>query len=578
MSIPEEGVVTNTYLSRLAYTDPLMLWSYQAVPFFLGPLLFLAVMLTSMAVSWNSGGVSTVVLLHPVVTQAGLQSAVPIHSKLCTIQPSGSNYSLTSTNLSLGAKLLKKPQSARGGWRGKERARRRERARRIASGWLDRLQAGRDSSNRRKRNRHVKGKVTHPPQRIANIQHHSSESWVVLVSVSADVDDMFRNWLYWYQMLHLGLKIIVFAEDNDTMNKYSGVKGIDVLLNASEIGNGAGLDYRTLAYKQMVSRRPFYLLQLFELYTNIIYTDIDTVWLKDPRPYFHGDYDFWAQTDDPDTLCTGFLALKKSNNTRRMLMLWNKELIGKDQLIQPIFNRVLHNTSEDFKYAKLPEVEFPPCNILRKNLSENEQNLVVIVQNDWIIGKQDKIERFKKSHLWRPLPSKHSDVNAAQNESESSDRGIFPNQIVSNRSLTPRSLQDLRNTVTTHSNAVTTHSNAALQLPFRTEQPGGSNSSLNHQSKELKTNQIPPWIEQWREYRFGDIFWVSPHNEQQNIILHIYTTLIMFQTIYVNITIATGHLKIKYGNGCVTFRISDSRKPQTPSSAKIGLILWVARC
>jgi len=379
-------------------------------------------------------------------------------------------------------------------------------------------------------------------------------------------------------MLHLGLKIIVFAEDNDTMNKYSGVKGIDVWLNASEIGNGAGLDYRTLAYKQMVSRRPFYLLQLFELYTNIIYTDIDTVWLKDPRPYFHGDYDFWAQTDDPDTLCTGFLALKKSNNTRRMLMLWNKELIGKDQLIQPIFNRVLHNTSEDFKYAKLPEVEFPPCNILRKNLSENEQNLVVIVQNDWIIGKQDKIERFKKSHLWRPLPSKLSDVNAAQNESESSDRGIFPNQIVSNRSLTPRSLQDLRNTVTTHSNAVTTHSNAALQLPFRTEQPGGSNSSLNHQSKELKTNQIPPWIEQWREYRFGDIFWVSPHNEQQNIILHIYTTLIIFQTIYVNITIATGHLKIKYGNGCVTFRISDSRKPQTPSSAKIGLILWVARC
>ena len=44
-------------------------------------------------------------------------------------------------------------------------------------------------------------------------------------------------------------------------------------------------------------QRPFYLMSLINIYPKIIYSDIDTVWKKDPRPYLVGNFDFWGQID-----------------------------------------------------------------------------------------------------------------------------------------------------------------------------------------------------------------------------------------------------------------------------------------
>jgi len=63
---------------------------------------------------------------------------------------------------------------------------------------------------------------------------------------------------------------------------------------------------------------------------NIIYTDVDTVWLEDPRPYFSSDHDLWLSLDfepddfDPALLsffefCTGFMALLPTNGTMSIL-------------------------------------------------------------------------------------------------------------------------------------------------------------------------------------------------------------------------------------------------------------------
>jgi hypothetical protein len=42
----------------------------------------------------------------------------------------------------------------------------------------------------------------------------------------------------------------------------------------------------------------------------VIYTDVDTIWLKDPRPFLNGDYDMWASIDGRVHYCTGFMAFK----------------------------------------------------------------------------------------------------------------------------------------------------------------------------------------------------------------------------------------------------------------------------
>ena len=57
------------------------------------------------------------------------------------------------------------------------------------------------------------------------------------------------------------------------------------------------MDFNQPGFLSLEKHRPVYLLKLLKTYTNIIYTDIDTVWKKDPRPFLHGKYDFWGQLD-----------------------------------------------------------------------------------------------------------------------------------------------------------------------------------------------------------------------------------------------------------------------------------------
>ena len=45
--------------------------------------------------------------------------------------------------------------------------------------------------------------------------------WVVVVSVSEWYEDIFHNWLLWYNRLDLELKTIVIAEDNVIYQKYA---------------------------------------------------------------------------------------------------------------------------------------------------------------------------------------------------------------------------------------------------------------------------------------------------------------------------------------------------------------------
>ena len=50
-------------------------------------------------------------------------------------------------------------------------------------------------------------------------------------------------------------------------------------------------------FKVIDQRRPLYITKLLQKYPKLIYTDVDTVWLKDPRPFLVGNYDFWGQID-----------------------------------------------------------------------------------------------------------------------------------------------------------------------------------------------------------------------------------------------------------------------------------------
>ena len=47
------------------------------------------------------------------------------------------------------------------------------------------------------------------------------EKWVVVVTVSKWYDEIFQNWLIWYNLLDLKMETIVIAEDSFTYKKYA---------------------------------------------------------------------------------------------------------------------------------------------------------------------------------------------------------------------------------------------------------------------------------------------------------------------------------------------------------------------
>ena len=50
------------------------------------------------------------------------------------------------------------------------------------------------------------------------------------------------------------------------------------------------------------ARRPQHLLNIVELGYNVMYNDVDMVWLKDPFPYLEGNHDIYFM-DDVAAVC-----------------------------------------------------------------------------------------------------------------------------------------------------------------------------------------------------------------------------------------------------------------------------------
>lgn len=225
--------------------------------------------------------------------------------------------------------------------------------------------------------------------------------WTVLVTVSYGFDDMFRNWWYWYSKLNLDADVVLLAEDMQTYRQYNDSRNWITLLSSfnSSLGEGEALQYDTLKYKKLVSFRATHILQLLRSVKKLIYTDIDTVWLRSPLGYLEGDYDFVGALDavhgDAPYFCTGFFAFHNTSAAFTLLVEWEKELLSSPQLNQPIFNRIVRTGHFDAKV--LSRVQFPSGNLYFNNQTHEQ---TVVVHNNFIQGKENKIRRFQHSRLW----------------------------------------------------------------------------------------------------------------------------------------------------------------------------------
>ena len=137
-------------------------------------------------------------------------------------------------------------------------------------------------------------------------------------------------------------------------------------------------------------------------HSNIIYTDVDTIWLQDPRPYFNGNFDIFAQLDGIidgvpyfegylPYFCSGFVAFRKTENAADLLQKWISDRKHENfEADQVSFNKVVQMLKVRAK--PLPMTKFSCGMIYFDQMSQCMKNNAVMVHNNYISGIRNKIK------------------------------------------------------------------------------------------------------------------------------------------------------------------------------------------
>ncbi|XP_050156235.1 UDP-D-xylose:L-fucose alpha-1,3-D-xylosyltransferase MGP4-like [Malus sylvestris] len=190
----------------------------------------------------------------------------------------------------------------------------------------------------------------------------------------------------------------------------------------------------TYEFFNFTSRRPRHLLQILELGYNVMYNDVDMVWLADPFPYFEGNHDVYF-TDDMTSvkplkhshdlpppgkkgrtyICSCMIFLRPTSGAKLVMKKWIEEL--KDQPWsrekkandQPAFNWALDKLANEVDLYLLPQAAFPTGGLYFKNKTwvRETKGMHVIIHNNYILGFEKKIKRFHDYDLW--LVDDHAD-------------------------------------------------------------------------------------------------------------------------------------------------------------------------
>ena len=233
---------------------------------------------------------------------------------------------------------------------------------------------------------------------------------------------MFQNFWSAFTKLNLAnVRVSIVAEDSATLaylsNKFADAadgpiveirRGTD-LSGDNAINDHAAQYYNSHLYRRLVSRRANYIRNELQAAPMVIYSDIDSVWLKDPTAFLsEDDVDMWGQKDDNGPsgtyFCTGLIAFRQTKASLEFLEMWDEALLENPQLNQPIFNRLIGDHPDLLKTVTLPFSKFPNgalcfSGTFRGEVMDNKED-VYIVHNNFIQGHKSKVDRFKAHGLW----------------------------------------------------------------------------------------------------------------------------------------------------------------------------------
>ena len=223
--------------------------------------------------------------------------------------------------------------------------------------------------------------------------------WIVMLTVNFGFFDIFQNWLWHFQRHHLNISVVVIAEDDKSFQKLILLYRHTLTIERSSKNNtDSAVNFGSQSFKKLVSERPSHILKYLELGKNVLYCDADTVWVQNPFPYLVGEFDIWAQYDATE-YCTGFLAIKTNERTIQFAKNWEFYMSQRSNINdQEGFNAV---NKAELQIQKLDITLFPYGLLYFSKFNNAQRAKVVVVHNNWIVGHDNKVRRFKMFSLWQ---------------------------------------------------------------------------------------------------------------------------------------------------------------------------------
>ena len=233
---------------------------------------------------------------------------------------------------------------------------------------------------------------------------------IVLATTNSVFLDFTRNWLESIRRLkRRPTNITIVTEDEATYKAMAKYPEVYRVKPSFLLPSNKTLVFDTPEYKAFVNKRPKYILDLLERNHDVLFSDVDTVWLEDPFQYFTGDFDMFIQEDQPAPKlvhCAGFAFYRSTQNTINFVKQWIRRLeINKhkkpDQMVLNIMLRE-KVIRKHFKVKILDPKKFVSGRVYfdaewRKNHTDVKP---VFLHNNWIIGHDVKVDRFKTLGFW----------------------------------------------------------------------------------------------------------------------------------------------------------------------------------
>ncbi|XP_022079719.1 UDP-D-xylose:L-fucose alpha-1,3-D-xylosyltransferase 1-like [Acanthaster planci] len=236
---------------------------------------------------------------------------------------------------------------------------------------------------------------------------------IVLLVTNQGFVDFTENLLRSMKKADSHLNVTIITEDLVSFNNLSihqpGVHVMKAPDLKSMPEKQDAFDYNSKGYKQLINRRPAYVLDFLQKGFEVFFVDSDSYWFKDPFPYLQGDFDVAFAKDYYNALNAGIGFYKPTKAAIEFLKRWTQTMAinAKRKILkidQIVMNGILHSKqmrARGLRVRQLTHENFPCARYyLKTQKCDNYTAETVLLHAAYLAGHELKKKMFEQCQLW----------------------------------------------------------------------------------------------------------------------------------------------------------------------------------